>query len=51
MESKSNTADLQKTLTDNFQQLTNLSLSAFKPVMEGMINNISSISNSILKMS
>ncbi|MEP6465279.1 MAG: hypothetical protein ABJB05_03195 [Parafilimonas sp.] len=50
MESKSkNTADLQKTLTDNFQQLTNLSLSALKPMMEGMINNMSSISNSILK--
>ena len=50
MESKSNnTADLQKTLTDNLQQLTNLSLSALKPVMEGMINSMSSISNSILK--
>lgn len=50
MESKSNnTADLQKTLTDNFQQITNLSLSALKPVMEGMINSMSSISNSILK--
>lgn len=44
-----NIADLQKTLTDNFQQLTNSSLSAFKPVMEGIINNVSSISNSILK--
>jgi len=42
-------ADMQKTLTDNFQQLTNLSLSAFKPVVEGMINNVSSMSNSILK--
>lgn len=50
MESKSNnTADLQKTLTDNIQQLTNLSLSALKPVMEGMINSMSSITDSILK--
>ena len=50
METKSNnTVDLQKTLTDNFQQFTNLSLSALKPIMEGMINNVSSISNSILK--
>ena len=50
MESKShNTDDLQKTLTDNFQQLTNLSLSALKPVMEGVINSMSSITNSILK--
>jgi hypothetical protein len=44
-----NVADIQKTLTNNLQQLTNLSVSAFKPVMEGMINNMSSISNSILK--
>lgn len=50
MESKSsNTADMQKMLSDNFQQLTNISMNAFKPMMEGMINNISTISNSILK--
>ncbi len=44
-----NITDMQKTLSENFQQLTNLSVSAFKPVMEGMINNMSSISNTILK--
>lgn len=44
-----NIADIQKTLTENFQQLTNLSVSAFKPVMEGMINNMATISNTILK--
>ncbi len=50
MENKSNnTADLQKTLTDNLQQLTNLSLSALKPVIEGMINSMSTLTNSILK--
>lgn len=50
METKSgNIADLQKTVTENLQQLTNLSMNAFKPVMEGMISNVSNISNSILK--
>lgn len=44
-----NIADIQKTLSENLLQLTNLSLSAFKPVVEGIINNISGISNSILK--
>jgi len=44
-----NIADIQKTLSSNLQQLTNLSVSAFKPVMEGMINNMASMSKSFLK--
>jgi hypothetical protein len=50
MQSQSTTtADIQKMLTDNFQQLTNLSISTLKPVMEGLINNISAINNSVIK--
>lgn len=50
MESKTTTAaDMQKMLSDNLQQLTNLSISTLKPMMEGFANNISTISNSILK--
>lgn len=44
-----NIAEIQKTLTENLQQLTNLSVSAFKPVMEGMINTMATIGNTILK--
>lgn len=50
MESKSTTtADVQKLLSDNIQQLTNLSISTLKPMMEGFINNISAINNSVIK--
>lgn len=50
MDNKSgNTASLQQTLADNFQQMANLSLSALKPMMEGMINNMSAINNAILQ--
>lgn len=43
-----NRASLQRSLAGNMQQITRLSLNAFKPVMEGMINNMSAMSNSIL---
>jgi hypothetical protein len=50
MQTKSTTtADIQKMLTDNLQQLTNLSISTLKPVMEGLVNNISAINNSVIK--
>jgi hypothetical protein len=50
MDSKSTTtADVQKMLSDNIQQLTNLSISTLKPMMEGFINNMTSINNSIIK--
>lgn len=50
MESKSTTAtDMQKMLSDNLQQLTNLSISTLRPMMEGFINNISAINNSVIK--
>lgn len=50
MDSKSNTTtDVQKMLADNFQQLTNLSVSTLKPMMEGFINNITAINKSIIK--
>jgi len=50
MDSKSTTtADVQKTLADNFQQLTNLSVSTLKPMMEGFLKNITAINNSVIK--
>jgi len=50
MESKSTTtADMQKLLSDNIQQLTNLSISTLKPMMEAFINNISTVNNSVIK--
>lgn len=49
MDNKSTTSDLQKILSDNLQQLTNLSISTLKPVMEGFINNMSAFNNSIVK--
>lgn len=50
MQSKSTTtADVQKMLTDNIRQLTNLSISTLKPVMESWINNISAINNAVVK--
>lgn len=50
MDNKSgNTASLQQTLADNFQQMANLSLSVLRPMMETMINNMSAINNTILQ--
>ncbi|MEO7962111.1 MAG: hypothetical protein ABIR19_11220, partial [Ginsengibacter sp.] len=50
METKSSSAaGMQKMMSDNIQQLTNLSISTLKPMMEGLINNISAINNSVIK--
>ena len=50
MDNNTNTlTGLQQTLTDNFQQLTNLSLSAFKPLVDGMMNNLSSANKAIMQ--
>ncbi|MEP6846101.1 MAG: hypothetical protein ABI861_08855 [Panacibacter sp.] len=50
MENKTNSlADLQQTVTENFQQLTNSSLAAMKPLMENMMNNITSVNKSFLE--
>lgn len=50
MDNNTNTlSGLQQTLTDNFQQLTNLSLSAFKPLMDGMMNNLNSANKSFMQ--
>ena len=50
MDSKSTTTpDVQKMLADNIQQLTNLSISTLKPMMESWLNNISAINNTVIK--
>jgi hypothetical protein len=49
MENKANSlADLQQTLTENFQQLTNMSLNAMKPLMDNMMTNITTVNKSFL---
>jgi hypothetical protein len=42
-----NLGDLQKTLTDSMQQLTGLSFSAFKPIMENATGNLSTLTQSL----
>lgn len=44
-----NIGDNQRAMINNMQQLTNLSMNAFRPMMEGMINNMSAFTSSILK--
>lgn len=49
METKSdNSANLPQMIADNLKKLTDVSLSAMQPVMEGMIGNISALSQSVL---
>lgn len=38
-----NNANLQQVLTDNLQQMADISLNAMKPIMEGLINNFSNV--------
>jgi hypothetical protein len=40
---------LQQSLTDNLQRLTNISVSAFKPLMDNMMNNLSSANKAFLQ--
>lgn len=50
MDNNTNTlSGLQKTLTDNLQQLTNLSLAAIKPLMDGVMNNVSAANKALLQ--
>jgi hypothetical protein len=50
MDNNTNTlSGLQQTLTDNFQQLTNLSIAAIKPLMEGVMNNVSAANKALLQ--
>ena len=50
MENTTNTlSGLQQTLTDSLQQLTNLSLSAIKPLMETAMNNVSAANKTLLQ--
>lgn len=49
METKSdNSANLPQMIADNLQKLTEVSISAMQPVIEGMIGNISALGKSVL---
>jgi len=47
MENKQTGASIQQVLTDSIQQMANLSLGSMKPLMEGMVSNLSSINKSV----
>src|SRR5438309_682234 len=50
MDNTTNTlSGLQQTLTDNFQQLTNFSSGAIKPLMEGRMNNVSAANKALMQ--
>jgi len=50
MENNTNTlSGLQQTLTDSIQQLTNISLSAIKPLMESAMNNVTAANKTLLQ--
>src|SRR5688500_7428683 len=45
---QNSTSNLQQTLTDNLRQLSTLSLSLAKPLMDNVTENFSSVSKSLL---
>jgi hypothetical protein len=47
MQNSSHQNNLQTLMTDTISQIANNSLQTFKPVMEGMLNNLSSIGKSV----
>src|SRR6188768_779577 len=50
MENNTNTlSGLPQTLTDSLQQLTNISLSAIKPLMETALNNVNAVNKTLLQ--
>ena len=50
MDSKTNnSAGLQQVLSNSMQNLANVSLKAIKPILDGVISNVSAINKSVLE--